>query len=42
MKTTPPQKKNKKHKNLYIDIHQTHWKMSEDLERGTQKVDEVH
>lgn len=40
MKTNhpPPQK----HQNLYTDIHQTHRKVSEDLENGTQKVDEVH
>lgn len=30
------------HQNFYKDINQTHWKVSEDLESGTQKVDEVH
>lgn len=28
--------------NFYKDIHQTHREVSEDLESGTQKVDEVH
>lgn len=32
----------KKRQNFYKDIHQTHWEVSEDLESGTQKVDEVH
>lgn len=42
MNTAELMKTKKTHQNFRKNIHQTHRKVSEDLESGTQKVDEVH